>query len=111
MIKLPVGWEQTLSPIPFQQCYTKYTGLVVFSGETDFEGDLWLHVSCSHRNKIPSWKELKEVKNIFVGPGRKAIQIFPKEGQYVNFCKTCLHLWCNLSRDIVPDFEKVTGTI
>jgi hypothetical protein len=110
-IILPPSWKQISSPLPFQKCFRKFNGLIVLVGQFDHEGDRWLHVSCSHKNKLPKWKELREVKDIFVGKDKQAIQIFPPESQYVNIMKFCLHLWCNLSRDIVPDFTRVIGMI
>jgi len=110
-ITLPLSWEQVPSPIPYQKCFVKFSGLVVMVGETELEGELWLHVSCSHKNKLPKWKELREVKDIFVGRDRKAIQIFPKQSEYVSIMPYCLHLWCNLSKDILPDFTCGTEMI
>lgn len=110
-IILPAFWKQISSPIPFQKCFMKFNGLAVLVGEFEQEGDRWLHVSCSHKNKLPKWKELREVKDIFIGRDRMAIQIFPFQAQYVNVMEYCLHLWCNLSRDIIPDFTKVTGIV
>lgn len=80
-------------------------------GEFEHEGDNWLHVSCSHSNKLPKWKELREVKDIFIGQDRRAIQIFSKESEHVNIHQYCLHLWCNLDKDAAPDFSLGRGTI
>ena len=110
-INLPASWKQISSPIPFQKCFMKFNGLTVLVGEFEQEGDRWLHVSCSHKNKLPKWKELREVKDIFIGKDKKAIQVFPKQSEHINIMPYCLHLWCNLSRDIFPDFTKVTGMI
>lgn len=110
-IIIPPSWREIKSPIPFQKCFKKFNGLTVFVGEFEQDGDRWLHVSCSHHNKLPKWKELREVKNIFVGREKTAIQIFPHESQYVNIHPYCLHLWCCLDRDILPDFTIDTGVI
>lgn len=110
-IIIPAGWREIPSPIPFQKCFEKFNGLIVFVGKFEQDEDRWLHVSCSHRNKLPKWKEIREVKDIFVGRDKRAIQIFPPESEYVNIMPFCLHLWCNLDRDIIPDFAANTGTI
>lgn len=110
-IKLRNGWKEIESPLPEQRAFSYFTGLKVLYGTTDFFGDNWLHVSCSHKNKIPSWKDLCMVKDIFIGDNKKAIQIFPTKKNYVNFHPYTLHLWCNLTRDIIPDFNKITGIV
>ena len=80
-------------------------------GEFEYEGEKWLHVSCSRKDKFPKWKELKEVKELFIGKDRRAVQVFPKKSEYVNIHPNCLHLWCCLERDTIPDFSMGLGTI
>ena len=103
-------WIESPSPLPGQRCFRKFNGLVVLAGVGLWEGKRWLHVSCSHKNKMPSWKELKEVKEKFIGD-RKAIQIFPIKSEYVNIMPNCLHLWACLDDDGLPDFTKGIGSI
>lgn len=67
---------------------------------------LWLHVSASCRSRTPSYEELCQVKLVFVGRKRKAIQIFATEEEHVNIHPHCLHLWCCLDGDPLPDFRK-----
>lgn len=110
-IILPISWKQISSPIPYQKAFIKFNGLVVMVGEMELEGDMWLHVSCSHKDKLPKWKEISEVKKIFIGPDKKAIQVFPAESEHVNIMPYCLHLWHNLDRDVLPDFTMGMGTI
>lgn len=110
-IILPTGWKEVAAPIKYQRCFVKFNGLAVLVGEFDHEGEKWLHVSCSHKNKLPKWKELQEVKDIFIGKTRKGIQVFPPESKHVNIMNFCLHIWSNLDRDVLPDFESFTGMI
>lgn len=70
---------------------------------------LWLHVSVSSE-KIPGYKILSLVKDIFIGEDKAAIQVFPVKQNYVNDHKTCLHLWSCLEGEILPRFD-VFGTI
>lgn len=71
---------------------------------------LWLHVSASRGGKVPSYKDLCLIKEIFVGDERSAIQVFPKRSQHVSDYET-LHLWSNLEKDdLLPDF-RFSGTI
>ena len=65
---------------------------------------LWQHVSVSGE-KIPSYADLCLVKQIFIGEEKKAIQVFPESSKHVNDHSTCLHLWCCLESDALPDFS------
>lgn len=56
-------------------------------------GDGWDHVSVSLGHRTPTWNEINWVKNLFFDDDEAAIQIHPPKSQYVNACKTCLHLW------------------
>ena len=52
-----------------------------------------LHVSVSLPGKLPSWEDLKLVKNTFIGPDKMAFQVLPPRSEYVNLHPYCLHLW------------------
>ena len=54
-------------------------------------GDL-LHVSCSRKDRLPSWEELGEVKAAIFGDV-DVCMILPKEEDYVNLHNFCFHLW------------------
>ena len=83
---------------------------VICSARTEADGKRWMHVSCSRRNRLPSWEELKLVKDTFIGRERKAIQILPPESEYVNLHFFVLHLWSCLDGDPLPDF-RINGQI
>jgi hypothetical protein len=91
-----------------QRRYHRYRdGLSVIATMENHEGKYWLHVSCAYNDKrrgIPSFETLKEVKNIFIGRHRKAIQILPSEKEYVNVHPRCLHLFTCSEDDGLPDF-------
>jgi hypothetical protein len=76
------------------------------------EGRLWLHVSVSRRKYIPSYADVADVKRVFVGDQRQAVQVFPRADRHVNLHEFCLHLWACLdpAGDGLPDFGK-DGTI
>lgn len=84
--------------------------LRVIETRGDHGGHEWLHVSMSHDKSLPTYEEMKEVKHIFVGDERTAVQIFPKRSQHVNIHDFCLHLWVCLDADLLPDFGEY-GTI
>lgn len=55
----------------------------------------WEHVSVSPKKKdrIPSWKDMCVLKDIFWGEEEEVYQIHPKKSEYVNISENCLHLW------------------
>lgn len=86
-------------------------GVLAIASGILLEGRHWIHVSVSRRSRLPSWMDLKAVKNMFIGPDRRAIQILPAQKEYVNFCKYCLHLWACVEEDGLPDFTMGKGII
>ena len=44
-------------------------------------------------NKIATWDEMCEIKDMFFLPEEEAIEFHPKKSEYVNLAKNCLHLW------------------
>lgn len=72
----------------------------------------WLHVSVSRAKYIPSYQDLADVKRVFVGEARQAVQVFPPRERHVNIHPYCLHLWACLEPegDGLPDFG-AEGTI
>lgn len=84
---------------------------VVASVARELDGKLWLHVSCATPHRLPSWAELREVKDIFVGRDRTALQVLPRAEKHINVHNYCLHLWCCLDGDVTPDFTRGLRTI
>lgn len=84
---------------------------VIMSVSEENDGKLWAHVSCSRKGRVPDYRDLCSVKNLFLGPERKALHIFPPRSEHVNIHPTCLHLWCCLEDDGLPDFTAGTGSI
>jgi hypothetical protein len=48
---------------------------------------------------------------MFIGDGRKAIQVFAPVAEHVNIHEFCLHLWHCLDGDPLPDFTRGGPTI
>lgn len=71
----------------------------------------WLHVSTSRKDRLPSWEDLRDVKNLFVGLDRRAIQILPPQAEYVNMHPNVLHLWAPVGHEPLPDFRDAKGGI
>jgi hypothetical protein len=87
---------------------------VLMSACRETDGNLWLHVSLSkwrgNEMEEPSWSDIRNVKDLFVGRERKAIVVLPPQSQYVNISEVH-HLWCCLDTDTLPDFSKGSGSI
>lgn len=75
------------------------------------DGHVWLHVSVSHRGRVPGYWDLKAVKRAFMGPDRKAIEIHAPDTEHVNDYETARHLWCCMTGDVLPDFRRGLGTL
>lgn len=109
---LPPRWELRRDLFgPYATAFLYPDGLtVICSIARERDGREWLHVSASRPNRIPSWEDMRAVKDIFVGTTRKAVQVFPRVDEYVNDNPNVLHLWCCLDGDPLPDFRR-NGTI
>ncbi len=112
IVILPSGWwddpEMTNGT---QRWYGSIRGLGVCAEEEFHEDEWWLHVSFSRGDKIPSYEDAKLVKDVFVGHTRKAVMIFPPNSEHVNIHPNCLHLYCNMKQDPLPDFRRmIPGT-
>lgn len=58
----------------------------------------WEHVSVKIREKsgltrIPTWKEMCRIKELFFTDDEAVIQIHPRKSEYVNVHPHVLHLW------------------
>lgn len=82
-----------------------YNGLHVLASVMKYpDGREWLHVSFSRKNRMPEYKDMKIVRNSFIGEDKKCIMVFPDKSHYVNISENCLHLW--YTKDCpIPDFD------
>jgi hypothetical protein len=94
--------------LPFTAHIFKGVRVLISKSTMENRGE-WLHVSCSLPDRLPTWEEMKEVKNKFIGPDKVAVQVFPRESDFVNLHPYCLHLWSPLSSLVVglPDLTKI----
>ena len=74
-------------------------------------GRRWLHISVSHRERCPTWEEMCDAKDIFIGADRVAVQVHPRAAEHVSLHPYCLHLWCDLDADVVPDLRSPGGGV
>jgi len=87
-------------------------GLRVIVSTADFpDGRDWMHVSMSRVDRLPSYGDMKHVKEVLIGNDRWAAQFFPPAADHVNIHQFCLHLWCPLTGELPwPNFGE-GGTI
>lgn len=100
--------------IPDQRLFVKVTRDLeaIVSGMWHPHDDrFWLHVSAVGRSTtfppvavLPTWDQLREIKQTFIGDERRAYQVLPRASEYVNLHPATLHLWCCLTEDVIPDF-------
>lgn len=93
-VDYPVGFVRDRDPL-----------YVMVSGRTEGDGRRWIHVSLSHPNRCPTWATIRLVKDALLGRNRRAIQVLAPESEWVNLHPYCLHLWCCLDEDGLPDFR------
>jgi hypothetical protein len=92
--------------------YRSLRGLVVIvSAAVELDGKAWLHVSMSRRDRLPSYDDMKAVKDVFMGRERTALQVFAPSSKHVNIHDFCLHLWACLDGDATPDFTRGSGSL
>src|SRR3990167_1469150 len=109
---LPRGWEMFDENIDGYR-YVNQTErqTVIISWSKELDGKMWLHFSMACAGRVPSWEELRNAKEIFMGTESKAIQVIPPRSQYVNINPRVLHLFVCLDGDPLPDFTGGGGTL
>lgn len=78
---------------------------VIASQKIESDYKRWIHISMARDDRLPSWDDLKMVKDLFIGKDKKAMQILPSEDKYVNIHPYCLHLFYCLDDDGLPEFS------
>lgn len=85
--------------------YMKKCGLTVtMTLQKEQDGKRWYHLSVSRPKKEPSYYDLCEVKNLFLGEDSLALLLFVPEAEHVNIHPHCLHLWSCVDGRPTPDF-------
>jgi len=97
--------------------FVRGTIQVLMSVLREDDGNIWIHVSlCGRRNGgsyyLPTFEDVKRVKNDFIGEDRWAYQVFPSQKDYVNQNPYVLHLYALFeNRPALPDFTHGIGSI
>ncbi len=105
-------WVEIERRIDGSAWFNKALGLyVIESCATEKDGKKWYHVSLSRKSRLPSYEDMKLVKDHFIGKQNQAIQVFAPESEHVNIHPYCLHLWHCLEGSPLPDFTNGSGSI
>lgn len=117
-------WDMSLDPVivpPGWRCMVRsYDGRhwihdnglsVIVSLAMESDGRKWLHASVARADRLPTYDDMRTLKDTFIGRRRKAIQVFAPESEHVNINPYCLHLWCRLDGDPLPDFTHGKGSL
>lgn len=84
---------------------------VIISEDVELDGKKWIHLSCSRAGVMPSYYDLRRIKETFIGRDKKAIQVLPGMAQHINIHPWCLHLFHCPDGDGLPDFTRGGDTI
>jgi hypothetical protein len=116
---LPAGWMLNPAGDFYNSaCWDHRAGIrVIQEVELHDDGKLWLHVSTSLHGRtsgknaaVPAWKDVRVIKDAFIGPDRKAFLVLPADGEYFSMYEV-LHLFHCLDGDPVPDLRHATGQL
>lgn len=69
----------------------------------------WEHLSVSHKNKIPSWLTMEEMKEMFFNDDEECFQFHPKMDNYVNNNEYTLHIWRRTDGKMEPPPHILVG--
>lgn len=98
----------------------RYKDIAVMASIIKLEdGHIWVHGSVSRRDRtIPTYEDMKMMKELVFGPERTAVQIFVPDKEHIDIGTKLpnpievLHLWGRYSKDRwLPDFTQGKGTI
>lgn len=115
---LPGGWWiANKRGDGYRYVYEGVATFMIVVASVSYERDRrrWIHVSVSagsvrgdgRRNQhLPTYAQLCEVKDLFIGPGRKAVQVFPARAEHINIHPCVLHLFALVEGDPLPDFRR-----
>ncbi|AYO30619.1 hypothetical protein D2962_08275 [Biomaibacter acetigenes] len=69
--------------------YETDTGCLILISRDDGR----LHLSISHKERYPTWDEIKQARYDLLPRTKDFAMILPKDGEYVNLHPNCFHLW------------------
>lgn len=105
----PPGWRRVVTTNDGAQWRLPGGRIVIASVSVDGEDRKWLHLSQSHKSRLPSWPELVEMRDAIAGEDAEAYQVIPPKERYVNIHSRVLHLWIPLDGPVLPRFDGIVG--
>jgi hypothetical protein len=82
---------------------------VIVSAAIEDDGHAWGHLSVAMPTRLPSWTEMRALKDAFVGD-REAVTVHPRQSNYVSIHRFCLHLFWRLDGTWpLPEFSGVVA--
>lgn len=76
---------------------------------TDGADTGWEHVSVSTNRRIPNWREMCFVKDLFWAPEECVVQFHPPAARYVNNYSVVLHLWRCIRQEFPMPPDELVG--
>src|SRR5262245_31193901 len=80
----PGWWLRATAPDGECWDLTQFHLRMIWSLAVEADGRPWLHVSVSHRKRLPNRDEMARVKDWVFGPERYAYEVWPTADRYVN---------------------------
>jgi len=107
MVLLP-GWRKLLSlELPDGSEAKRWVHrsrlTAIMSVEDRSPGGIWWHVSVAHPLGLPTWEQVVEVKEAFMGKEVKAMHLLPPRSEWMSVHPNCLHVWVRLDGETYPD--------
>ena len=110
--KIPPGWtivEEIDEAIMWRKEKAKMTVMASVAREQDDR--VWIHLSMSHDNRMPTYEELYYLKRHWGGDDYKCIMVLPSRDEHVSLHQYCMHLFRCVDEDPLPDFTWGMGMI
>ena len=110
---LPAEWTQVAGAFDEDGRAYRHRGGMSFivSVCREDDGKEWMHFSVAHPERMVTYDEMVEVKELFCGRENKAVFILPPRAQHINVHKNCLHFFRCLQHDGLPDFTGGTNSL
>jgi hypothetical protein len=111
-LDVPATWERTREADDGVE-WTRGKLTIVASAAIEDDNAVWVHISLSYPGKLPTWDDIKGVRNVILGSNRWAYQVLPPDDRSINIHPYCLHIWApwNEDDDLMPDFARGGKTI
>jgi hypothetical protein len=103
------GWTYA-QPFGEGLVYRKDGLMAIIDCSEKEDGRKWVHVSISRRKQVPSYDDLVDAKESFIGRDRYAYFVFAPSDKHVNIHANCLHIWglvYSSDGKVLPEFSDI----